>query len=208
MTRTTLSRAAALLATGVALGFAGCASDKVKYIDPASNEGVTTVSGIDFHDWGMAAEKATNDLLESGVLRRADGARSVIMMSTIRNNTAEHVDTDLLTKKMRVAILKSGQGITTTAVTTGGPEDSAFMGVRELRGSSEFDQSTVQKQNTGIAPNFSLSGKIIQVDSSAGKVRQSAFAFQLSITDLKTGLATWETEVPIIKQGKRNGVGW
>ena len=98
--------------------------------------------------------------------------------------------------------------MTTTAVSVGGPEDEASMAVRELRGTAEFDQSTVQKEGTLVAPDYSLSGKIIQLNTKAGKYKQSAFAFQLSLTDLKNGLAVWEDEVQIVKKGKKAGVGW
>ncbi|NQZ65898.1 MAG: penicillin-binding protein activator LpoB, partial [Mycoplasmatales bacterium] len=55
---------------------------------------------------------------------------------------------------------------------------------------------------------FSLSGKIIQSKAIAGKVKQVTYTFQLSLTDTKTGLAVWEEEVEIIKQGKKSSVGW
>lgn len=201
----------ALTIGAVGIFSAGCQTTedpgRVRYIDPYSNEGVVTVGGLDFHDWGIAAEKAINSLLSSGVLLDND-RKSVVMISTVRNNTREHVDTDLLTKKIRISMLRSGQAIVTTAVRAGGPEDAASMKVRELRLSDEFDQTTVQEKGQLIAPSHSLSGKIIQVDSRAGNVRQSAFAFQLTLTDLRTGLAVWEDEVPIVKQGSRPGVGW
>ena len=185
-----------------------CRTAKVTYVDPASNEGITTVRSIDIHDWNSAAEKNISSLLESGVLDSADGKKKVIMVSHVRNNTTEHIDTDLLVKKIRVALNRSGKVLTTTAVGVGGPEDQASMAVRELRETSEFDQSTVQQEGTLIAPDYSLSGKIIQLNTKAGKFKQSAFAFQLSLTDLKNGLAMWEDEVQIVKKGKKAGVGW
>ena len=192
---------------GLAVLASGCAS-KVTYVDPSSNEGIATVGNVDTQDWGKAATDAINSLLKTDVLDRTDGRRSVIMISTIKNGTNEHIDTDLLTKKIRVALNESGKVYTTTAVGVKGPEDEASMGVRDLRTSKEFDQSTVQQQGQLKAPDFSLSGKIIEQRASAGSTKQSAFAFQLSLTNLKTGLAEWEKEVMIIKQGKKAGLGW
>ena len=185
-----------------------CRTAKVTYVDPESNDGITTVGSIDIHDWGTAAEKNINSLLGSGVLGSGDGSKKVIMISHVRNNTTEHIDTDLLVKKIRIALNRSGKVLTTTAVSVGGPEDQASMAVRELRETAEFDQSTVQQEGTLIAPDFSLSGKIIQLNTKAGKYKQSAFAFQLSLTNLKNGLAVWEDEVQIVKKGKKAGVGW
>ena len=185
----------------------GCRTGKVTYVDPESNDGITTVGTIDFHDWNAAAEQSINSLLASGVFG-APEQKKIVMISHITNNTTEHIDTDLLAKKIRIALNRSGRVLTTTAVGVGGPEDEASMAVRDLRGEDEFDQSTVQSRGNLAAPQYSLSGKIIELRTKAGRYKQSAFAFQLSLTDLKTGLAMWEDEVQIVKKGKKAGVGW
>ena len=188
--------------------FVGCRTNKVTYIDPGSNEGITTIRSIDIHDWGAAAEKSINSLLSSGVLDSGTDKKSVVMVSHIINATTEHIDTDLLIKKIRIALNQSGKVLITTAVGVGGPEDDASMAVRDLRSDSEFNQETVQNKGNLIAPNYSLSGKIIQLNTKAGRQKQSAFSFQLALTQLKTGLALWEDEVQIVKKGKKAGVGW
>ena len=107
-----------------------------------------------------------------------------------------------------MALNKSGKAVTTTAIGLQGAEDESSYVARELRTSPEFDQSTVQPKGVMQGPDFSLSGKIIQLNTRAGDVRQAAFAFQLSLTDLKRGLAVWEEEVQIVKKGKKAGIGW
>lgn len=195
------------LAMATVLAGAGC-RHRVTYVEPESNDGVVTVRGIDVQDWGMAAEKQINSLLRSGVLDRAETRPAVIMVSHIDNKTTEHIDTDMLSKKIRVALNRSGKAVTTTAVGVGGPEDEASMAVRDLRSSDEFRQDTLQPKRALVAPAYSLSGKIIEIATKAGRTRQSAFTFQLSLTDLKTGLAVWEDETAIVKKGKKAGVGW
>ena len=192
----------------LALILSGCRTGKVTYVDPESNEGITTIRTIDFHDWNAAAEKNINSLLASGVLDSPSEEKKIIMISHVRNETSEHIDTDLLTKKIRIALNRSGKALTTTAVGVGGPEDEANMAVRELRNVVDFDQSTVQGEGNLVAPDYSLSGKIIQLNTKAGRVKQAAYTFQLSLTDLKRGLALWENEVQIVKKGKKAGVGW
>ena len=56
-------------------------------------------------------------------------------------------------------------------------------------------------------PDFTLSGKILETRASAGNVKQSTFSFQLSLTDNR-GLALWEGEEEITKQGSRATVGF
>jgi PBP1b-binding outer membrane lipoprotein LpoB len=79
---------------------------------------------------------------------------------------------------------------------------------RKLRESGEFDQSTVQGTGTLKAPELSLSGKILQRNHKAGKDQQVEYFFQLTLTDLRDGLAIWEGETPIIKRGPNSSVSW
>jgi len=197
----------AAVAAVVALGVTGCQYDSVR-IDPASNAGLTTVDDINFKDWQIAAEKGVNSLLQSGVLRRPDGRKTIVMVSTVKNSTAQHINTNILTDKIRQAILRSGMAMTTTAVSGAGPEDAASKQVRQLNADPMFNQSTVQQNGTAIAPDMSLAGEIIQQQTQAGSRVESYFFFHMTMTDLKTGLAVWEDNVEIAKQGRTAGVGW
>ncbi len=190
--------------TAAAILMTSCASNKVTYLDPASNDRkIVRVGNIDQQDWGMAASTMIDSLLQSGVLDKSDGKKSVVLIGTIRNKTQEHVDLDLLTKKIRVAIMRSGKALVTTAIGVGGPEDASSMKLRkELRDNEEFDQSTIAEKGTLKSADLSLTGKIIQSNAKAGRTRQSVFTFQLSMTNVRNGLAVWEDEYEIIKQGK------
>ena len=177
-------------------------------IDPSGNRGLVTVDDINFKDWQIAAEKCINSLLESGVLNRADGRKSILMISTIRNSTSQHINTRILTDKIRQALLRSGKALTTTAVGAKGPEDKASKQVRKLEDDDMFNQSTVQKAGTAIAPDMSLAGEIVQQKTSSGRQRESYLFFHMTLTDLKTGLAVWEDNVEMAKQAKKPLMGW
>jgi uncharacterized protein (TIGR02722 family) len=126
---------------------------------------------------------------------------AVLAISRIVNNTGQQIDTDLLTKKIRVALLNSGKAQTTTMGLGGTAEDPMVKGLQQ---ENEFanDQKTTRK------PDFTLSGKIIETLASSGSTHQSTYSFQLSLTDAKTGLAVWEGEKEITKQGTRSSVGF
>jgi len=179
-----------------------------KRIDASSNEGLVTVDNIDFKDWQIAAEKGINSLLESGALNRSDGRKTILMISTIKNSTTEHINTRILTDKIRQALLRSGKALTTTAVGGNGPDDLASKKVRRLEDDDMFNQSTVQKRGTAIAPDMSFSGEIVQQKSSQGRVSESYFFFHMALTDLATGLAVWEENVEIAKQENKSVLGW
>ena len=198
---------AGLSMLGMGLFIAGCGSAPER-IDPQGNKGVTTVDDINFKDWQIAAEKAVNSMLESGVLNRADGRKTVLMINMVTNSTTQHVDTRILTDKIRLAVLKSGKAITTTAVGLPGSEDASTKAVRDIKFDPMFDQSTVQKDGTAIAPDMSIHGEIIQQQAASGRTYESYFFFHLTLTNLKTGLAEWEENVEIAKQAKLSWFGW
>lgn len=87
-------------------------------------------------------------------------------------------------------------------------EDETTHQVRETRGDSEYDQKTIAGKGTLVAPNMSLTGKMIQrnlqTDSClfCGGDERVEYYLQMTLTDVKTGLSVWEEEQPILKQGK------
>ena len=189
----------------------GCAT--ARYIDHDGRDSIVNVGQINTQDWIRAADELTQSLLLSGTINSVAGKPKVMMIGRIKNNTNQHIDTDSLMKKIRVALNKGGRALTTTAVGLDGPEDESSKAVRELRADDEFNQATIPSKGNLISPDYSLSGKIIQNNARAKRgllptIKQSEFAFQLSMTDLKTGLAVWEEEKLIVKQGSRAAVGW
>ena len=162
------------------------------------------VNALDSRDFGIAAEKMIADMIESGAVDKPDGSRYVLAIGRVANRTKQDIDVDQLVKKIRVALLKSRKVVVTTAVSASGAEDGMSRAVRDLANDSMFNEATVAEQGTAIAPELSLSGKIIErnlkIDRSTQRIE---YVFQLSITDIKTGLAFWEGEEPIGKIGSR-----
>jgi uncharacterized protein (TIGR02722 family) len=179
----------------------GCATN-AHYVETGGRESVVSVNQINIQDYIQAANAAVNDLLASGALDRVPNPPAVLAISRIVNNTGQQIDTDLLVKKIRVAVLSSGKALTTTTLGLGGTAEDPM--AKGLQQENEFmnDQKTTRK------PDFTLSGKIIETTARAGSTRQSTYSFQLSLTDSKTGLATWEGEKEITKQGTRSSVGF
>lgn len=182
---------------------------KTEKVDPRSDRASTTV-GLDYRDFEDAASDAVQSMIASGSVNNPAGGRYVLMVSRILNDTMQRIDTDQLIKKIRIELLNSGKVVVTTAVSGSGAEDSASFDVRQdLRGNEEFDQSRVQRKGTMVAPDLSLSGKILQRNLSLDRRKQQIeYYFQLTLTDLDTGLAIWENEYPIIKRTSNRRAGW
>jgi penicillin-binding protein activator len=181
-----------ILAAAIPLIGAGCATN-AHYVQTGGSENIVNVGQINIQDYIQAASSMTSDLLAKGALDRVPSPPAVLAISRIVNNTGQQIDTDLLIKKIRIAVLDSGKALTTTTIGLGGTaEDPMAKGYQQVI----------------RTPDFTLSGKIIQLAARSGDTRQSTYSFQLSLTDSKTGLAVWEGEREITKQGTRSSVGF
>ena len=170
----------------------GCGSS-AKRID-TSTQGLTTISDVNTSDWNDVAARAINSL--------------IVMINQVKNNTNSRAKTQILTNKMRQAMLASGKALTTTAVGGRGPEDNATRQIRELENDDLFNQATVQKRGTVISPDLSLSGEIINQSTRSGRTTENTFYFHVVLTDLSTGLAVWEDNFEISKQETVNIFGY
>ena len=197
-----------LLAAGAlcAVCFTGCGS-LARRID-TTTQGLTTVGDVNTRDWQDVSTRAINSLIASGALVRPDGRKVVVMINQVKNRSGSRARTQILTNKMRQALLASGKAVTTTAVGGNGPEDTATRQVRELENDDLFNQATVQRRGTVIAPDFSLSGEIINQSTRAGRTTENTFYFHVVMTDLATGLAVWEDNFEISKQETVNIFGF
>lgn len=180
--------------------YGGCATH-TRYVEPTGPRTIVT-SEINIQDFSYAAEDMVKSLLVSGALDRTPQQPSILAISRIVNNTTQQVDTDMLTKKIRVALNQSGKVLTTTTMGIGGiAEDPLAQGIQQEK---EF---YTDKREPQRLPDYSLSGKIIEKRDRQDNVRQVTYSFQLSLTD-GNGLAVWEEEKQITKQGKRGIIGW
>ena len=182
---------------------------KPHYVGVKDNSDMPITMSIDRADFQKAANEAIKDMLDSGALDTIDNKRHVITIGRVINDTTQRIDTDMLMKQIRVAILKSKKAYITTAIGANGPEDEMIKKVRELRKDDEFKQSMIAKKNTIYAPDISLAGKIMQRIVKVGDDDQLVeYYFHLTLTELKTGLALWEGENIVGKVGSNESVIW
>ena len=199
-----------LLSLGAVVIFAGCAGDQPRYLNSGHPETAkASTLGLDYQDFRKASMEAVQSMLRSGAVNKRGGGRYVLAISTLINDTTQRIDMDQLIKSIRISLLQSGKVVVTTAVRAGGAEDTMSYDARKLRKSDEFNQRTVAKKGQMIAPDFSLSGKIIQRNAtmSDGETKVDYY-IQLTLTDIKTGLAYWEGETVISKAGSGKSVNW
>jgi uncharacterized protein (TIGR02722 family) len=193
---------ALLGATGLALTPVAATANTVRQVDPKSKV-VVNATQISPSEWTEAADKLITNLLNSEVLGAIPNPPAVMAISRIRNDTTMQIDIDSLTKKIRVALNQSGKILTTTTVGLGGRAEDPL-----AKESAEYAQFMGgQKQETRL-PDYTLSGKIQESRVKQDRVTLITYTFQLSLTEVKTGLAVWEAEEAIAKTSKKRAVGW
>jgi len=199
-----------IIITLAGLLLAGCATKTVN-IDIVNDEG-KAVMALDYRDFAQAASEMIQSMISSGALKKPGGGRYVMTTARVTNDTMQRIDTDQLTAKIEEELMNSGMVVMTSAVGGKGAPDEMIYEMRDIRDSAtgdEFKQETLAGKRTLIAPELSISGKIIQRNIRYdNNLQQVEYYFQLRITDLTTGLVFWQKESIIGKRGSKKSVAW
>jgi uncharacterized protein (TIGR02722 family) len=196
-----------LMAAVLSLFVVGCEKQTTN-IDVTNDEG-KAVMALDYRDFDQAASKMIQSMLASGALKKPGGGRYVVATSRITNDTMQRIDIDQLMAKIEQELLNSGQVVMTSAVGAQDSTDPLVQEARKLRDSEEFDQNTIAAKKTLIAPELSISGKILQRNIPYDKgTQQVEYYFQLKVANLISGLTVWQNETLIGKRGSNKSVAW
>jgi uncharacterized protein (TIGR02722 family) len=180
-------------------------------IDTTNDDGIA-VMALDYRDFKQAATEMIRSLIKSGSLNKDGGGRYVVATGRIVNDTMQRVDTDQLMAKIEEELMNSGLVYMTSAVGGKGATDEMLKEMRDIRnsaGSDEFATKTLPEKRKLIAPDLSISGKILQRNIRYTKKQQQIeYYFQLKITDISSGLRFWQKEAFIGKRGDNKSVSW
>jgi len=191
-----------VLALSALLALTGCETvQETRTVDAKGPEAVNT-SAINSQDWANAADQLVGSLLSSNALDHAPRTPAVLAVDRVINNTQQMVDTDLLIKKIRVALTQTGK----IAIT-----NTMGLGERAVVASeaAELEEMQSGKKQKVLVPDYTLYAKLIQQSDRGKNVNQNTYSFQMSLVQTKTGLTVWEEEKSIAKQTRRAGsVGW
>jgi len=191
------------IAAAAALAFTGCNTTGATYVDPNSTDTIVSLNQINIQDWNKAADDLVSDLLMSGALGGQTSEPAVMAISRIKNDTQLMVNTESLTKKIQVALNNSGRVVTTTTLGYGGKAADPMAAE-----AAQMEAFMTGKAVETKLPDYTLSGTLLQDTVKAGSTRQVSYIFQLSLTSVKDGIAIWEGEKIITKQGNKPAVGW
>lgn len=198
-----------LLCTVVIAMLTGC-QPSTRNIDMVNDEG-KAVMGLDYRDFDQAATAMVSSLVRSGALNKQDGSRYVMATGRIVNDTMQRIDTDQLMAKVEQELMNSGQVAMTSAVGDKAGDAMVYemRDMRDSERSDEFQDNTLPAKKQLIAPELTISGKILQRNIKYAKNQQQVeYYFQLRVTDLSTGLRFWQEEKVIGKRGSDKMVSW
>jgi uncharacterized protein (TIGR02722 family) len=190
------------LAVGAALLLTGCeTTPETRTVDATGPEALNT-SAINSQDWANAADQLVASLLTSSALENAPRTPAILAVDRVINNTQLMVDTDLLIKKIRVALTQTGK----IAIT-----NTMGLGERAVVASeaAELEEMMSGKKAKVLVPDYTLYAKLIQQTDKGKNAVQNTYSFQMSLVQTSTGLTVWEEEKSIAKQTRRSGsLGW
>lgn len=160
-------------------------------------------------DYAATAKKRYAAANPAGEEMPARLARPLLMLSTVRNNTGEHIDTKLLTERLRDTLFRSGKvRFTTYAAGEGQNADPATAEARKLAGDPNVKATSAMKPGEVLAYDLSLAGVIIKQTASEGREREISYTFSLTLTDNRTGEGVWTYTREIKRQDTKGGFGW
>ncbi len=174
----------------------GCASDGVSRIDSST---VTDYSGYwNDTDVKIVAESLINECMESPAINNFPAKNKripVVIVGRFRNQSDEHIDTSIITKKMEVALINSGK---VDFVASSGEREQ----VREERDNQAvFANELTQKNiNNETAADFMLMGSVKTITDGAGNKMTKTYYVSAELVDMETNRKIWAGENSSIKK--------
>lgn len=179
---------------------------QTKVISRAESAEYVTATLSD-NDFENAAKEMIDDMLMYELATpKSNGQPYVMMISDIKNDTMQRINTADLTDYIKKELRRSGKVKTTNAFGDNKSENIALS--RQLKDSSLVDKSTVKKNNTVKAFDLTLEGRIAQKNSNVGNKKMIEYIFSLNLIDMGDGTELWSDKKVITKLTDKNTKTW
>lgn len=186
-----------IAAVSAALIFSSCASNNVSRV---SSETVTDLSGYwNDTDVRLVAGEIIDGCLASPRIAlypsRHGGKLPVVIVGSYRNKSDEHIDTEILTKKLEAALVNSGK-----------VEFVASSAERNELRAERIDQQTNASESTAkslgneTGADFMLQGSVKTIVDSDGKTMARSYFVTTEMIDIETNKKIWMDDNSSIKK--------
>ena len=186
-----------IAAVSAALIFSSCASNNVSRV---SSETVTDLSGYwNDTDVRLVAGEIIDGCLASPRIAQYPsqhgGKLPVVIVGSYRNKSDEHIDTEILTKKLEAALVNSGK-----------VEFVASSAERNELRAERIDQQTNASESTAkslgneTGADFMLQGSVKTIVDSDGKTIARSYFVTTEMIDIETNKKIWMDDNSSIKK--------
>lgn len=184
------------LILSVASVLTGCVSSTVERVDFDSQQDLSgywndTDARIVSND---LAEQLTDSSWYNRFIQEND-RKPVIIIGSIRNNTDEHINTSIISKKLEISLINTGKVLSVA-------NSSERKEIRDERDDQQINASIDSAKNIGneTAADFMLRGDIKTIVDSDGLKSVRTYFITAEIVDIETNTKIWLGENSTIKK--------
>lgn len=198
MKTTIIPLIAAMLAVA---GLTGCVTPPNRSVYVPPDEEGFAGPGVDLHDYQLVIEKMVTSMLKQG-LRTETGKKPVIALGPIFNHTVHNIEVRMIGEDIRMEIMKSGLAKFSTATDfehKGGESRDLYKQLEYQNESGHVNPATAAKYGKIVGADYVLYGNIYDLSRQSGGRTEANFKFNLTLTEVETGLAVWSDSKAIRK---------
>ncbi|MCQ2611312.1 MAG: penicillin-binding protein activator LpoB [Treponema sp.] len=180
--------------------FTGCLSTETVTVERVETKEVIDLSGYwNDADVNIVCEDLVSKCLSAQwykIFQMYNSKRNpVIIVGKFKNNSDEHIDTTIISKKMEIALLDSGK-VDSVA------NDSERSQVRQERNDQQSYSSVDSAKRLGYeqAADYMLSGEIKTIIDSNGEVTTRTYYISAELINIETNRKIWAGENSSIKK--------
>ena len=133
-----------------------------------------------------------------------DGNRPILFFSNIRNETNEHINTSMLSNSVSTQLINSDKFQFTDMTQVQQMKEQ----MQYQAQSGIVDQKTAVQMGQQVGAQYMLYGSIADMQAENSSQQSQFYLITLSMTELKTGLITWQDQQQIRKVQQRSRFGW
>ena len=170
--------------------FGACATQKVTRVSPDTT---TDLSGRwNDTDARLVADAMIGEVIHSpwlNIFRRAhDGNNPVVIVGNIRNESMEHIDTDIFTKELERALVNSGE-----VNFVAGPQEREQIRQERLDQQQHASYESMKKLAHELGADYMLIGNLssIRDESLTGKTITMFYTTNLELINIETNEKAW-----------------
>jgi len=153
-------------------------------------------------DLRIMAEQMTRSLMQTPKVARATQPLIVAILE-IQNKTTQHINTEDITDKLMMAMLKTGR---MRFVDRNLLKESAKE--LALSATGAIDPAQAKRLGKMVAADLLLTGEITSINKENARASMTYYRLSLHLTDLETNEIIWADETEIKKLSKKGFEDW